>query len=89
MVSYLTILFLGRPPGGSFTSNKCRFFRHSYSENFKHAQNVGTRSTYNKVYHCVVCLFVWVEALLPSQQFFSNVPMEPPLPGNNQYFFGR
>ena len=32
---------------------------------------------------------VWVEALRPSQQFFSHVGMEPPLPGYYQYFFGR
>ena len=33
-------------------------------------------------------LFVWVEALRPSQQFFSNVGTEPPLPGDYQYFLG-
>ena len=32
--------------------------------------------------------FVWVEALRPSQQFFSHVNMEPPLPGYYQYFLG-
>ena len=31
------------------------------------------------------CLFVWVEALCPSQQFFSHVGTEPPLPGYYQY----
>ena len=36
-----------------------------------------------------VCLFVWVEALRPSQQSFSNVGTEPPLPGYYQYFCGR
>ena len=36
----------------------------------------------------VVCLFVWVEAIHPSQQFFSHVGMEPPLPGYYQYFLG-
>ena len=35
-----------------------------------------------------VCLFVWVEALHPSQQFFSHVGTEPPLPGYYQYFLG-
>ena len=35
-----------------------------------------------------VCLFVWVEALRPSQQFFSRVGTEPPLPGYYQYFLG-
>ena len=35
-----------------------------------------------------LCLFVWVEALRPSQQFFSHVGMEPPLPGHYQYFSG-
>ena len=34
------------------------------------------------------CLFVWVEALHPSQQFFSHVGTEPPLPGYYQYFLG-
>ena len=34
------------------------------------------------------CLFVWVEALRPSQQFFSHVGTEPPLPGYYQYFWG-
>ena len=34
-------------------------------------------------------LFVWIEALRPSQQFFSHVRMEPPLPGYYQYFFGE
>ena len=33
-------------------------------------------------------LFVWVEALPPSQQFFSHVETEPPLPGYYQYFLG-
>ena len=33
-------------------------------------------------------LFVWVEALRPSQYFFSHVGMEPPLPGYYQYFLG-
>ena len=33
-------------------------------------------------------LFVWVEALRPSQQFFSHVGTEPPLPGYYQYFLG-
>ena len=32
--------------------------------------------------------FVWVEALRPSQQFFSHVGTEPPLPGYYQYFLG-
>ena len=31
---------------------------------------------------------VWVEALRPSQQFFSHVGTEPPLPGYYQYFLG-
>ena len=35
-----------------------------------------------------VVLFVWVEALRPSQQFFSHVGMEPPLLGYYQYFLG-
>ena len=35
-----------------------------------------------------VCLFVWVEALRPSQQFFSHVETEPPLSGYYQYFLG-
>ena len=34
-------------------------------------------------------MFVWVEALGPSQQFFSHVGTEPPLPGYYQYIFGR
>ena len=32
------------------------------------------------------CLFVWVEALHPSQKCFSHVGTEPPLPGYYQYF---
>ena len=36
----------------------------------------------------LVDLFVWVEALRPSQQFFSHVGTEPPLPGYYQYFLG-
>ena len=36
-----------------------------------------------------VCLFVWVKALCPSQQFFSHVGTKPPLPGYYQYFLGR
>ena len=32
-----------------------------------------------------ICLLVWVEALRPSQQFFSHVVTEPPLP----VLFGR
>ena len=28
----------------------------------------------------IFCLFVWVEALRPSQQFFSHVGTEPPFP---------
>ena len=35
-----------------------------------------------------VCLFVLVEALRPSQRFFSHVETEPPLPGYYQYFLG-
>ena len=35
-----------------------------------------------------VMLFVCVEALPPSQQFFSHVGTEPPLPGYYQYFGG-
>ena len=31
---------------------------------------------------------VWVEALCHSQQFFSHVGTEPPLPGYYQYFLG-
>ena len=31
---------------------------------------------------------VWVEALHPSQQFFSHVGTKPPLPGYYQYFLG-
>ena len=31
-------------------------------------------------------LFVWVEALHPSQQLFSHVGTKPPLPGYYQYF---
>ena len=33
-------------------------------------------------------IFVWVETLHPSQQFFSHVGTEPPLPGYYQYFLG-
>ena len=33
-------------------------------------------------------LFVCVEALRPSQQFFSHVVTEPLLPGYYQYFLG-
>ena len=33
-------------------------------------------------------LFVWFEALRPSQQFFSHVGTEQPLPGYYQYFPG-
>ena len=36
----------------------------------------------------VPVLFVWVEALRLSQQFFSHVGTEPPLPGYYQYFWG-
>ena len=36
----------------------------------------------------MVDVFVWVEALRPSQQFFSHVGTEPPLPGYYQYFLG-
>ena len=36
-----------------------------------------------------VCLFVWAEALRPSQQFFSHVGTEPPLLGYYQCVFGR
>ena len=32
--------------------------------------------------------FVWVEVLRPSQQFFSHVETEPPLPVYYQYFLG-
>ena len=32
--------------------------------------------------------FVWFEALRPSQQFFSHVGTELPLPGYYQYFLG-
>ena len=39
--------------------------------------------------HNLFCLFVWVEALRPSQQFFIHVGTEPPLPGYYRYFFGR
>ena len=35
-----------------------------------------------------VCLFGF-EALRPSQQFFSHVGTEPPLPGYYQYLFRR
>ena len=35
-----------------------------------------------------VLLLVWVEALRPSQQCFSHVGTEPPLPGYYQYFLG-
>ena len=35
-----------------------------------------------------VCLFVWVETLRHSQQCFSHVGTEPPLPGYYQYFMG-
>ena len=33
-------------------------------------------------------VFNWVEALRPSQQFFSHVGAEPALPGYYQYFLG-
>ena len=33
-------------------------------------------------------LFAWVVALRPSQQFFSHVGTEPPLPGYYQNFLG-
>ena len=33
-------------------------------------------------------VLVWVEALSPSQQFFSHVGTEPPLLGYYQYFLG-
>ena len=33
-------------------------------------------------------VLVWVEALRPSQQLFSHVGTEPPLPGYYQYFLG-
>ena len=36
----------------------------------------------------IVCLFVCVDAEHPSQQCFSHVGTEPPLPGYNQYFSG-
>ena len=36
----------------------------------------------------MVAVFVWVEVLRPSQQFFSHVGTEPPLPGYYQYFLG-
>ena len=38
--------------------------------------------------HRNVVLIVWVEALRPSKQFFSQVGMEPPLPWYYQYFLG-
>ena len=34
----------------------------------------------------MLCLFVWVEALRPSQQFSSHVGTEPPLPGYYQCY---
>ena len=34
---------------------------------------------------CLFC-FVWVDALRPSQHFFSHVGTEPPLPGYYKYF---
>ena len=34
----------------------------------------------------MLCMFVCVEVQRPSQQFFSHVGSEPPLPGNYQYF---
>ena len=36
----------------------------------------------------IISLFVWFEALRPSQQFFSHVGTEPPLPGYYQYVLG-
>ena len=36
----------------------------------------------------LLSLFVFVEAKHPSQQFFSHVGTEPPLPGYYQYFWG-
>ena len=36
----------------------------------------------------ILVMFVWVESLCPSQQFFSHVGTEPSLPGYYQYFLG-
>ena len=47
------------------------------------------KNIFNQCVEQNFCLFVWVEALRPSQQFFSHVWTEPPLPGYYQYFFGR
>ena len=34
-----------------------------------------------KIHHSIVCLFVCIDALHPSQHFFGHVGTEPPLPG--------
>ena len=49
---------------------------------------------YLYIYMYLICFFVvffllvWNEALRPSQQFFSHVWTEPPLPGYYQCFLG-
>ena len=42
---------------------------------------------YNQLALVIVVLFVYVDAVRPSQQFFRNVGTEPPLPGIYQYFW--
>ena len=49
----------------------------------------GKMTTKPATLHPLWLVLVWVEALRPSQQFFSHVGTEPPLAGYYQYFFGR
>ena len=56
---------------------------------FSHGQNVPCADIIlSDTWLSAVFFFVWVEALSPSQQFFSHVGTEPPLPGYYQYFLG-
>ena len=51
-----------------------------------HLKETKTRTARVRVYK-IFCLFVWVEDLRPSEQFFRHVRKDPPLPGYYPYFF--
>ena len=66
------------------------FLEFQFSQNgyIKLDKQMHTRILQSECYNLFGLVFVWVEALRPSQQLFSHVRTEPPLPGYYQYCLG-
>ena len=61
---------------------------------FRKSKRTGYQICFILLYLYIYMYLIWVflcvkvETLRPSQQFFSHVGTEPPLPGYYQYFLG-